>query len=270
MRFAVLMSVYRNDKAEEVSEALESILGQTVRPDQIVIVLDGPVSEELRDVLDRYFDRNPCIRLLPLKQNVGLGKALRYGLKYCDYEYVARMDSDDISLPDRFQKQIAYLERHPETDVLGGGIAEYDLTMETRLAVRAVPVSMEEISRRMRIRNPMNHVTVMYKKSAVLGAGNYRDCPYFEDYYLWCRMLKKGHRFHNLEDILVNVRTGDAMYRRRGGKNYNSAIIRFQKKVRKLGLISRSQLIRNLAIRLCVANMPNAMREHFYRKNLRG
>lgn len=269
MQFTTLMSVYKSDKVDEVAYAIDSILNQSRRPDQIVLVIDGPISDELYKLIYRYAEQDNVIDVVPIKNNVGLGKALSIGLTRCKFEYVARMDSDDFSLPDRFEKQVSFLEKHPEIDVLGGQIAEYDSAMQKELAIRAVPISMDEISKRMRVRNGMNHVTIMYKKSAVLAAGNYQHCPYFEDYYLWCRMIKAGYQFHNLESVVVNVRTGDGMYQRRGGKAYNTAIIDFEKRILKLGFINRAQYIWNIAVRLCVANMPNGLRGYLYKTRLR-
>lgn len=270
MLFSVLMSIYKNDKSDEVVNALDSIFNQSCKPSQIVLVLDGPISEDLRDAIYLFAKKNPIIDIVPLNENVGLGKALSIGLGYCKYDYIARMDSDDYSLPDRFEKQVRYLQDHPDIDVLGGQIAEYDSTMVNKLAVRKVPTTMTVIVQMMKRRNAMNHVTVMYRKSAVLNSGNYQHCPYFEDYYLWCRMINNGCKFHNLDDVIVNVRTGEGMYQRRGGKVYNEAIIGFQKKILKLGLINRVQYFTNLIIRLSVANMPNFFRGTLYRMLLRG
>ena len=263
------MSVYKNDKPNEVASAIDSILNQSKRPDQVVLVIDGPVPGELRELIDRYAEQDTSIDIVPLKKNVGLGKALGIGLTHCKYEYVARMDSDDFSLPDRFEKQVCFLEEHPEIDVLGGQIAEYDTTMQKKIAIRTVPISSDEIDKRMRVRNGMNHVTVMYRKTAVLAAGNYQHCPYFEDYYLWCRMIKAGYQFQNLDSVLVNVRTGDGMYQRRGGKTYNAAILYFEKKILQLGFISRLQYIWNITVRIGVANMPNGLRGYLYKTKLR-
>lgn len=269
MRFSVLMSIYKNDKVDDVTYAIDSVLEQTKKPNQIVLVLDGPVSEELYKTVNRYANRYNTIDIIQLEKNVGLGKALSVGLTHCKYAYIARMDSDDYSLPDRFEKQVSFLKANPDIDVLGGQIEEYDSTMKHRLAIRSVPISMDEIAKNMSIRNSMNHVTVMYKKSAVLAAGNYQHCPYFEDYFLWCHMIKAGYQFHNLDSILVNVRTGEGMYQRRGGKVYNEAIIGFQRKILELGIINRVQYIRNLVIRLGVANMPNFLRGYLYKTKLR-
>ena len=269
MDFSVLMSVYKNDNAVEITNAINSILNQTVKPNQIVIVLDGYVPDELRLAIESIAEESGKIDIVPLEENQGLGDALRIGLTHCRYEYVARMDSDDYSLPDRFEKQTVFLEANPETDVLGGQIAEFDASMKNELAIRNVPLEMADIEKRMKTRNGMNHVTVMFKKSAVLSAGNYQRCPFFEDYYLWCRMIKAGFLFHNLDSVLVNVRTGEGMYNRRGGKAYNEAIKDFQRKILDLGFINKGQYVKNLIIRLSVAKMPNSLRGHLYKTKLR-
>lgn len=268
-KFSVLMSVYKNDKAEEVEYAINSLLVQTVMPSQIVIVQDGILAEEVYCLLDKYKKNNGLFTFVELKENVGLGNALNIGLKYCKYEYIARMDSDDFSLSNRFEKQIGFLKKHPEVDVLGGYIEEFDELLQDKLAIRAVPISSEEIKKGMKTRNAMNHVTVIYKKSKVIEAGNYKDCLYFEDYYLWCRMLNAGMIFHNLDDILVNVRTGSEMYKRRGGATYNKSITSFEKKIYKLGFINLYQYCKNISIRLVVSNMPNTLRSLIYKKKLR-
>lgn len=268
-KFSVLMSVYKNDKADEVENAIASLLMQTVLPSQIVIVQDGSLSREVDNLLQEYRKNAELFTFVELKENVGLGNALNIGLNYCNYEYVARMDSDDFSLPDRFEKQMSYLKLHPEVDVLGGYIEEYDERLEKSLAIRQVPISLKEIRKVMKTRNGMNHVTVIYKKSKVMEAGNYKDCLYFEDYYLWCRMLKEGMIFHNLNDILVNVRTGNEMYKRRGGMTYSKSIINFEKKIQKINYINIYEYWKNITIRLIVSNMPNGFRSIIYKKKLR-
>ncbi len=265
---SVLMSIYKNDHPLEVKDAIQSILNQTYQPEQIVIVLDGEVPNELLKVVET-FAADSRFKVIPLKKNVGLGKALNTGIQYCNCEYVARMDADDFSVPDRFEKQAAYLSEHPEVDVLGGQIEEYDEKMKNKIAVRSVPTEMSDIISRCKKRNPMNHVTVVYKKESVLRAGNYQTCMYFEDYYLWSRMIKMGFSFHNLPDVIVHVRTGKTMYQRRGGRAYNKSVIEFQNKMYELGIINRIEWLENLVIRLGVANMPNVMRGYIYQHKLR-
>lgn len=269
IRFSVLMSVYHKDTAENVEKSINSLLSQTLLPDQIVIVIDGEIPQELSSLIDRFAKAHEIIDVCPLAKCGGLGAALCKGISQCRYDWVARMDSDDISLPDRFEKQIEYLAENRDIDVLGGQIAEYDENMEHFLCTREVPSDHSDIVKKIKYRNPMNHVTVMYKKDMVIRSGSYRECPFFEDYYLWCRMIKQGCRFGNLDSVLVNVRTGEDMYRRRGGKAYNAAIIEFQKKAREAGVINGFEYYRNLMIRLLVSSMPNSVRGHFYLKRLR-
>lgn len=268
MDFSVLMAVYKNDIPSEVNTAVSSVLNQTFPPKEVVIVVDGPVSQELDELLKEY-SLNPRFNIIWLEENGGLGNALNVGIQHCNCEFVARMDSDDFSVPQRFEKQVKYLLNHPETDIVGGQIVEYDKWLKNKIATREVPLEMNEIKNRIRFRNPMNHVTVMYRKSAVIDAGNYVTCLYFEDYYLWCRMLKNGCLFHNLNDVLVNVRTGDDMYERRGGSAYDNAIVDFQRRIQKLGITSKSDMVKNILIRLSVANMPNALRGYLYQHQLR-
>lgn len=268
VNISVLMSVYKNDDPKEVESAIQSILNQSQPPKQVVIVLDGPIPDALLSVV-KEFEEDKRFDVVPLEKNVGLGKALSVGIQHCKCEYVARMDSDDYSVADRFEKQMRYLEEHQNVDVLGGQIEEYDHKMQKAIAIRSVPLTMDEIKKRCKKRNPVNHVTVVYKKDSVLRAGNYQTCMYFEDYYLWCRMLQKGFVFNNLPDVLVHVRTGTTMYQRRGGKKYNDAIIDFQNKIYKLGLINRMEWLENLVIRIGVANMPNSLRGYIYQHQLR-
>lgn len=268
-KFSVLMSVYKNDKANEVKNSIQSLLEQTVMPNQIVIVQDGILAEDVYTLLEEYKSKKELFTFVELKENVGLGNALNIGLSYCKYEYVARMDSDDFSCLDRFEKQMRYLKNHPEVDVLGGYIEEFDELLKVSLATRVVPVDHEEISKIMKTRNGMNHVTVVYKKSKVMRSGNYEDCLYFEDYYLWCKMIKEGMIFHNLKDVLVYVRTGNEMYKRRGGSIYNKSILNFEKKIYRLKYINFYQYCKNVIIRLTVSNMPNELRSILYKKKLR-
>ena len=217
MQFSVLISVYHKANAEHFFEALESTLvRQSLAPDEVVIVKDGPLTSELEEVIEMFAQRYPSIvKIIALTENVGLGNALRVGLEHCSFELVARMDADDINNEDRFRFQIDAFLENPGVHVLGGQIAEfYDLTSGVK-SVRRVPLSSEKILGMCRHRNPMNHVSVMFKKSAVLEAGSYMHLSYLEDYYLWVRMLSKGYRFMNIDEPLVYVRTGEAMFARK-------------------------------------------------------
>ena len=267
--YSVLMSVYYKEKAEYLESAMNSVWNQTIPTNDFVLVCDGFLTPELDAVIETMSIAHSELNVIRIRENGGLGNALNIGIKHCKNELVARMDSDDYSLADRFEKQLTYMKNNPTVNVLGGQIVEFDLTLKNKLAARIVPTTMNDIVKVMPYRNAMNHVTVMYKKTAVVNAGNYMDCPFFEDYYLWCRMLKMGYKFSNIDSVLVNVRTGNDMYKRRGGKEYNKAIVEFQKKILELGFTNMVQCYINVAIRLIVANMPNFFRGLLYRTKLR-
>ena len=267
--FSVLMSVYGGDDASQFKSAFDSITSQTLRPNEIVLVQDGPVDKILARTIEELSKITPELVLVRLRKNGGLGIALREGVKHCSHAYIARMDSDDISKNDRFEKQLQYLAKNPNIDMVGSDIIEYDEAMENEIARRIVPKIHDEIIKTLKHRNPFNHVTVIYKKESVLAAGNYLSCPYFEDYYLWCRMAKNGTRFHNLTDSLVNVRSGMAMLGRRGGIKYASYAIDFQLKVYRLKIIGPSQLVVNLVTRVAAAITPSRLRSLIYSRALR-
>ncbi len=266
-KFSVLMSVYKRDNPAWVRQAIESIFNQTVKPSEVVLVCDGPLTKELETVLADYKDK---LVLHRLAKNCGLGEALRQGVLKCSNELIARMDSDDISLPDRFEKQLAYFKEQPNIAILGGYIQEIDGKTLKNIAIRKVPLTDKEIKRYIKTRSPFNHMTVMYKKSAVLDAGNYQPFHLMEDYYLWARMAAKGYEMANLPDILLNARVDTAMYGRRGGLKYFKSNYAMSKKLRELGLISLPTFLFNTCVRFCVqVLMPNSIRGYFYRKVLR-
>ena len=222
LQFSIVTSVYKNDKPEFVRIALDSMLvEQSVKPTEIVLVRDGKVSNALEDLLGEYEARYPeILRVLRLEQNGGLGNALRLGVMSAKYDIVARMDSDDICLPNRFELQLKYMEQHPDVDILGGQMTEFIDTPDNVIGKRIVPCTNDLIYEYMKGRCALNHVTVMFRKASVLKAGNYKDWFWNEDYYLWVRMMIFNSQFANLPDVLVNVRTGADQYARRGGQKY--------------------------------------------------
>ena len=226
LKFSVLLSVYINDSLDQLVSAVESVIGQTRPPDQLVIVLDGPVSEPVREFVESLKQEKEFFcTVLDLKKNVGLGVALKFGLDYCEHDLVARMDADDISVATRFEKQLDFLRDHPEISVLGGNIVEFD--EHATLGGRAVAQEPRDVMRLARRRNPVNHVTVMFRKTAVLAAGGYRDFPTYEDYDLWIRMIRASFLIFNLSSELVFVRAGNDMANRRRGFQYLKNDFRF-------------------------------------------
>ena len=239
MQFSVLLSVYHKENASYFNAALLSIENQTFTPDQIVIVKDGPLSFELEQVIVMHTKSSSIsYTVVALEKNVGLGTALNEGIKYCRYEWIARMDSDDIMLPDRFEKQFSFLKKHSNVDVLGGWICEFDDNPQQCARKRKVPSSYGEIVKFAKYRNPMNHVTVIFRSSVVKSVGGYLPMNGFEDYYLWMRMLKSGKYFANIPDVLVKVRTGKDMIRRRQGWRYAMDELALEKAAYKVGFWS--------------------------------
>lgn len=268
MEFSVVMSVYRNDRPEFVVRAIESVTScQTRKPDEVVIVIDGPVADEIRDAINSCIEKQPSLfRLIQFETNRGLGHALRVGVEQARCPIIARMDADDISLPDRFEKQMAYLESHPDCDIVGGQIAEFVDKEDHLIATRRVPCRHEELVQWLKGRCPFNHQTVAMLRSRVLTAGNYMDWHFNEDYYLWVRMVLLGCYFANLPDTLVNVRVGAEMYARRGGWKYFRSEERLQRYMLAQHIISLPRYLYNVAGRFVVqVAMPNRLRGWVFR-----
>ena len=266
---SVLMSIYIKEKPEYVAECFESLLNQTVKADEWVIVEDGPLTERMYILLDHYQQQNPgLIKRVPLDENKGLGVALSIGLPECRNELVARMDTDDIARKDRFEKQLALFNSHPEIDICGSQIDEFEDNVENIVARRIVPTVQREIIKYQKKRDAFNHMTVMFKKSAVLDAGNYQSCPLMEDTYLWARMLMCGAKATNIDESLVFARIGKDMYERRGGWQYFRKYKEGRRQVYKTGFISTWDYISTIGIQLAVAIVPGYIRGWIYKKKL--
>lgn len=214
--YSILMSVYRLEKPAFFAQALQSMMAQTVLTNDFVVVCDGPLTPELDAVLDRFDRQYPGIfHVIRLPENVGIGAAANIGLQHCKNDLVAKMDADDISVPDRCEKQLRMFENHPELAVLGGFMEEFDEDPNCPYALRTVPLIHEEIRSFARRRQPFSNVTVMYRRSAVLAVGGYRSMARSEDYDLYVRLLHKGYRAANLRDVLTKARTDRSAMSRR-------------------------------------------------------
>jgi len=266
--FSVLMSVYCKEKAVYLRQALDSIFCQTVRASQVVLVEDGPLTPELDNIISEYCSRFPEMEVVPLKENRGLGLALAEGILHCQYELVARMDTDDIARHDRFELQLKKFEENSQIDVCGSHMTEFEGVPENIITKRRVPLTDAEIKKYQKRRDGLNHVTVMFKKSAVLNAGNYQHCPLMEDTLLWVNMFKNGAVAMNIDDYLVNVRIGKEMYERRGGWAYYKKYKQARKKIYETGYISWWDYEYTLLVQLVVALMPNKLRGFIFKKLL--
>lgn len=267
--FSVLLSLYHKESPLFLHQSLESIFTQTLSPSEVVLVEDGSLTDELYAIVQEFENQYPKLKVVPLPTNQGLGKALNEGLKHCSYDIVARMDTDDIAKLDRFEKQLAIFQKHPEVDVVGAWIDEFEGEASNVLSVRKVPKEHEDIFRFAKRRCPVNHPVVMFRKSAVLKAGGYKHFPLFEDYYLWVRMLKNGARFYNIQEGLLFFRFSPDMFKRRGGWKYAVTEMRLQTLFYKIGFIDLLSLIRNICIRLVTRLLPNNLRSLLYKRFIR-
>lgn len=259
------MSVYKGDRPSWLRECLASLQTQRRPADQIVIVLDGPIGQEQTELLANFGSSLPIL-LVPLEKNVGLGSALKAGLSQCAFEYVARMDADDICVPERFEKQLSFLERRPEIDILGAWIGEFDDTQPEKIyAFRKVPESNEEILKAARRRNPFNHMTVVFRRSAVERVGSYRPVRGLEDYDLWVRVLRANGVGWNLQEALVWARAGSSLAKRRGGGSYLAREYMLLFDFYRSGFIGASDLAVGLTLRTLVRLAPQSFRALAYR-----
>jgi len=268
-KFSVLLSLYYKEKTVFLSQSLNSIFCQSISPSEVIIVEDGPLTEELEKIVGVYQQKYSSLKIISLSQNQGLGRALNEGLKHCTYDIVARMDTDDIAKPNRFEKQVFFLETHPEIDVVSSWIDEFEDTIENVLSVRKLPETSEELFQYGKSRCPVNHPVVMFRKSAVLRSGGYQHFPLFEDYYLWVRMLMNGSKFYNIQESLLYFRTSPDMFKRRGGLKYALTEIKLQFLFYKLGYIDLCQMLKNDIVRAVVRLIPNSLRKVIYQKVLR-
>lgn len=271
-RYSVLMSVYKNDSPEYLKLALKSIYDeQTRKPDEIVVVFDGPITARLMDVLNEFKGgKEEIVKYYPQEINKGLGEALRIGSEKCTGDYIFRMDSDDVSNPKRFEKQITFVERHPDIDVLGTDIAEFQNSPDEKdMRIRACPANHEEIVLMGKKRNPMNHVSVCIKKSALEKSGGYQTLLLLEDYYLWLNMIVAGCRLANINEPLVYVRVGNGFDNKRGSKKRIEGWKVLQNFMVEHDLISKREAKLNMVYIWGFVNMPPGLKKLLYEKVLR-
>lgn len=265
--FSVAMSVYKNDNPIFFDRALQSITeNQKVMPTEIVIIVDGPVDEKINAAIEKYSEKYGNLNVIRLDKNAGLGNALKLAIENAKYELIARMDSDDVSAPNRFEQQLEIMTKNSAVDIVGGDISEFIGDENNIVAKRKVPILDKEIKEYLKTRCPFNHMTVMYKRSAVLKSGNYIDLFYNEDYWLWIRMVENNCIMANTGTILVNARVGEDMYKRRGGKQYFNSEMFLQKYMLKNGIINLPTFVLNSSKRFVVQMLlPNAIREWVFK-----
>lgn len=262
--FSLLLPVYAGDRAEHFQAAFTSaVQAQTLKPNQVVIVQDGPVGADLADVIQKLIAESPIeVRHIALDENQGLANALTLGLEQCTHDVVARMDADDVSLPERFARQLPLIA--DGYDLVGTGMYEFDGIGRIGFT-RTPPCGSQQIASAARLHDPFNHPTVVYRSSAVRAAGGYRELPLMEDYWLFARMIASGAKVENLPDPLVMYRVDAGAYRRRGGRQLFRSEMRLQREFLKEGFVTRRQYLRNVAVRGGYRFVPVWLRRLAYR-----
>ena len=264
IEFTLLLCTYKNDNPAHLRECLTSILSGTVLPNEMIIVKDGLLTAELDEVIaTTNFPFEVNIISLPTNQTLGIARAT--GVIAAKHNWIALMDSDDIALPNRFELQLAKVTKNPEIDILGGQIAEFDVSPNQTHALRKVPISHGDIIIFAKTRNPFNAMTVMFNKDLAIESGNFRYFPGFEDYDLWVRMIKNGAKCQNCEDVLVYARTGMGLYARRRGISYAKHEWLMQRNLLSLKTITKIEFLRNILIRIPIRLLPQRIVELAYR-----
>lgn len=270
MDYSVLMSVYHKERPEFLRQAMESIAKQTVPTNDFVLVCDGPLNEQLDEVIAQMQDVfGQLLHVVRLEKNMGLGNALNIGIQHCKNDLVARMDSDDISRPDRCERQLRIFSERLELDICSGTVEEFSAQPQNVENRRIVPQTHEEILKFAKKRNPFNHPCVMYRKSAVLAAGSYQDFYLLEDYYLWIRMLLNGSLGYNIQEPLLWMRAGSDMYKRRSGWKYAKSQYKLFCFMETENFISTVSCICSCVSRMLAALLPNLIRKNMYAVALR-
>lgn len=267
-RFSVCMATYKNDDPENLRTAINSIYtNQTVKPSEVILVVDGQIPDRLRTVISEMQDQIDVLNVIYLEQNMGHAVARQTGVEAAATPLIALMDADDISISERFEMQLRAFQQHPDVTVVGGLIHEFVGEPTNVVGTRVCPQLDIDIKKYLKSRCPMNQVTVMFKKENVMSVGGYQDWYCEEDYYLWIRLTLAGFKFFNLQENLVNVRVGDKAYQRRGGYRYFKSEAKLQKYMFSKNIISCWRYMYNVLIRLIVqVLMPNAIRGWVFQK----
>ena len=263
----LLMSVYAGERPEFLSAALNSLEQQTDQPDEILLVKDGPISQELESVIKEY-ERRLGLRTISLPDNGGLARALNAGLAAARHPWIMRFDTDDLCLPHRVARQRKMIESDT-FDVFGSQIIEFDDDPVVTTRLRNVPTQHSQILQFSRKRNPFNHMTVCYRKDLVLRCGGYPEIRFLEDYALWIKMLVAGAQCANDAEPLVKARIGNGMINRRGGLRYARSEIKLQAFMVREGFKPFHLAVVDAATRLGVILAPITLRKLIYNRFLR-
>ena len=267
--YSVLLSVYKSEKPEWLSMAVDSMFAQTVKPAEVLLVEDGPLTDELYAVISTYKAKySETFKTYPLKKNVGLGLALKEGVLACSNEYIARMDTDDYSVPTRIEEEFNVMFEK-KVDMVGSIIYEFVDSIDNVVSHRMLPETSEQIYKFAKKRTPIAHPSVLFRKKQVLACGNYENCYLAEDFAIFVNLLRIGAKGYNIQKPLVYMRVSKDFYMRRGGWKYLKAMLGFNKKLFSIGWVGPKDFLIRSAMNCTVCLMPNVVRNFVYKKLLR-
>ena len=262
--FSVLCSLYHKESPVFLDNCLESIEKQSLTPSEVVIVHDGPLTQPLYKILDKWRKTLPIVEL-KLDQNVGLGEALNKGLALCKHDLIVRVDTDDINMPNRFYEQVNFMLEHPDVAVSSCHIEEFDKCISKPTGLREVP--LDNIRKRSLKKNPINHMACIFRKEKIIASGGYKHLTFMEDYYLWLRLLANDHKIKNINKVLVKARAGNAMLNRRRGLIYTKSELKLMKNIYKIGLTKNPFYFFYFSARGIARLLPAGALQIIYKKN---
>ena len=265
-KFTVLLPVYKNDRPDWFKQSLDSVLNQTLVPDEVLIVVDGAIPDSLSSVINQY---NGRVKVTWIPENKGLWNALNVGIEVASSNLIARMDADDVSTKDRFEKQVAEFEEDRDLALLGGQIIEFIDKTDDKGAQRRVPLSQDAIVKFAKYRSPFNHPTVMFRKSMVQRVGGYHELYRTEDYDLWVRMIQAEMKMKNLPDVLLYYRTNSANSSRKATSLQHEESLALQKRMRSAELLSWGEYLISRTGRFIFYYSPSSLKRFVYNKLLR-
>lgn len=267
--YSVLLSVYKSEKAKWLSIAIDSMYAQTVKPSEVVLVQDGPLTDDLNSIISQYKIKYPdSFKTIALQKNMGLGLALHYGVLACSNEYIARMDTDDYSIPTRIEEEFnAMFDK--KVDMVGSIIYEFIESIDNVVSHRMLPETTDQIYNFAKKRTPIAHPSVLFKKSQIIACGNYEDCYLVEDFAIFVNLLRLGAKGYNVQKPLVYMRVSEDFYKRRGGWKYLKAMLKFNVKLLKQGWFRKRDFLIRSTMNSIVCLMPNSIRNFVYKKMLR-
>lgn len=273
MKFSVLLSVYIKESGNNLDLALESIFNQTLMPNEVVLVQDGPLTKELESIISKYKKLYPIVLItVILPENKGLGNALKIGIENCSHDIIARMDTDDIARPERFQKQIDFLRKNPDIGAIGSNIEEFNEIPGDLKRYKINPATHEALIAQIALKSPFNHPSMMMRKEALMKAGNYNgDLLLFEDYSLFLRMWKAGVKFYNMQEVLLDFRVGSGIetIKRRSGKHYIEKEKNFLNYAKSIGAFSNKDILKYKLFKFPIRMMPPKLVLFIYNTFLR-